>query len=88
MMTRRKSRLDCFLIAFMLPLVGTSPARSGLWLSTTWPSRTPFLALTGPLAGIELISTNAVPEPSSIGMLALGFLATVGFLTRRRLKNL
>jgi hypothetical protein len=47
---------------------------------------TDLLDLTGPLPGISLVSTpSAVPEPVSIGLMAVGVLSVVGFHTSRRL---
>jgi len=45
-----------------------------------------LLNLTGPLPDISLVSTpGAVPEPASIGMMAVALLSLVGFRTSRRL---
>ena len=47
---------------------------------------TDLLDLTGPLPGISLVSTpSAVPEPVSIGLMAVGVLSVVGVRTSRRL---
>jgi hypothetical protein len=82
-------------LAFLLADTQGAPGQAGVqflgFVSALPVTSVTFTTVANPLVGRDImgfddiaIATSAVPEPGTVGLTAIGLLATAGFLRRRR----